>query len=159
MVGWKVTKDTCVSKPRFIRLTLVTMEKRHKKLGTFWGKVPQTFLGKISQILPCNWVLSIELKGGGVEIKLEVWKWGSVSFILQLILVNCILTHKDHIRQSSILMLIYYFTPLQNDSIVTSQCMQSTFGDKREFYLLDERSIGPRMKYSEIIYSCLKWWK
>ena len=35
-------------------------------------------------------------------------------------------------------MLFYYFAPLQNDSIVTSQWMQFTFGDKREVYLLDE---------------------
>ena len=59
-------------------------------------------------------------------------------------------------------MLFYYLAPLQNDSIVKSQCMQFTFGDKREVYLSDEsalpvtekesmregkRSIGPRMKY------------
>ena len=60
----------------------------------------------------------------------------------------------DHI---SILMLFYYLAPLQNDSIVMSQCMQFTFGDKGEVYLLDEtkkerrregkRSIDPRKKY------------
>ena len=59
-------------------------------------------------------------------------------------------------------MLFYYLAPLQNDSIVTSRCMQFTFGDKGEVYLLDKsalpvpekqsmregkRSIGPRMKY------------
>ena len=60
-------------------------------------------------------------------------------------------------------MLFYYLAPLQNDSIVTSRCMQFTFGDKREVYLLDEsvllpvtekesmqegkKSMGPRMKY------------
>ena len=59
-------------------------------------------------------------------------------------------------------MLFYYLTPLQNDSIMTSRCMQFTFGDKSEVHLLDEsalavtekesmlegkRSIGPRMKY------------
>ena len=61
---------------------------------------------------------------------------------------------------SSILMLFYYLAPLQNDSIVTSQCTQFTFGDKGEVYRFDEsaltekesvqegkRSIGPRMKY------------
>ena len=51
---------------------------------------------------------------------------------------------------------------MQNDSIVTSQCMQFTFGDKGEVYLLDKSvlpvtgkerrgegksSIGTRMKY------------
>ena len=36
---------------------------------------------------------------------------------------------------SSILMLFYYIAPLQNDFIVTSQCMQFTFGDKREVIL------------------------
>ena len=61
-------------------------------------------------------------------------------------------------------MLLYYLAPLQNDSIVTSRCMQFTLGDKREVYLLDEsvltvtekesmregkRSIGPRMKYGQ----------
>ena len=59
-------------------------------------------------------------------------------------------------------MLFYYLVPLQNDSIVTSQWVQFTFGEQREVYLLDEsalpviekegmregkRSIGPRMKY------------
>ena len=55
-------------------------------------------------------------------------------------------------------MLFYDLAPLQNDSIVTSRCVQFTFGDKRNIYLLDEsvtekesrregkRSIGPRMK-------------
>ena len=62
----------------------------------------------------------------------------------------------------SILMLFYYLAPLQDDSIVTSWCMQFTFGDEREVYLLDKsalpvtekesmqeekRSIGPRMKF------------
>ena len=37
--------------------------------------------------------------------------------------------------QSSLCMLFYYLAPLQNDSIVTSRCMQFTFGDKREVYL------------------------
>ena len=61
-------------------------------------------------------------------------------------------------------MLFYYLAPLQNDSIVTSRCMQFTFGDKREVYLFDEsaipvtekesmregkRSIGPWMKYGQ----------
>ena len=55
----------------------------------------------------------------------------------------------------------YYLAPLQNDSKVTSRCMQFTFGDKREVYLLvksalpvteiesmweRKKSIGPRMK-------------
>ena len=56
----------------------------------------------------------------------------------------------------------YYLAPLPNDCLVTSRCMQFTFGDKREVYLLGEsalpvnekesmqegkKSIGPRMKY------------
>ena len=64
--------------------------------------------------------------------------------------------------KSSILMLFYYLASLQNNSIVTSQCMQFIFGDKREVYLLEEsalpvtkkesmqerkRSIGPRVRY------------
>ena len=59
-------------------------------------------------------------------------------------------------------MLFYYLAPLQNDTIVMSQCMQFTFGDQRKVYLLDEcalpvtekdsvqegkMSILPRMKY------------
>ena len=59
-------------------------------------------------------------------------------------------------------MLFYYLAPLQNDSIVTSPCMQFTFGDEIEVHLLDDsalpvtekesmregkRSIGPRIKY------------
>ena len=59
-------------------------------------------------------------------------------------------------------MLFYYLAPLQNDCVVTSQCMQFTFGDKGEVYLLDtsalpvtekerrrlgKRTICPRMKY------------
>ena len=35
-------------------------------------------------------------------------------------------------------MLFYYYAPLQNDALVASRCMQFTFGDKREVYLLDE---------------------
>ena len=42
-------------------------------------------------------------------------------------------------------MLFYYLAPLQNDSIVTSRCMQFTFGDKREVYLLDESDL-PKTK-------------
>ena len=38
-----------------------------------------------------------------------------------------------HLKQvSSILMLFYYLALLQNDCILTSQCMQFTFGDKEE---------------------------
>ena len=59
-------------------------------------------------------------------------------------------------------MLFYYLAPLQDDATVTSRCVQFTFGDKREVYLLDEsvlpvtkkesmregkRSIGPRRKF------------
>ena len=39
---------------------------------------------------------------------------------------------------SSILVLFYYLAPLQNDAIVTSRCVQFTFRDKGEVYLLDE---------------------
>ena len=46
---------------------------------------------------------------------------------------------------SSIGMLFYYLATHQNDSIVTSRCMQFTFGDKREVYLLDE-SVQPVTK-------------
>ena len=60
------------------------------------------------------------------------------------------------------LLLFYYLAPLLNDCLMTSQCMQFTFGDKREVYLKDESalpvtkkeskckgkmSIAPRMKY------------
>ena len=59
------------------------------------------------------------------------------------------------------LLLFYYLAPVQNDSLVTSQCMQFTFGDKKEVYLQEEsalpgtkkeimrdwkRSIGPGIK-------------
>ena len=65
---------------------------------------------------------------------------------------------------SSILMLFYYLAPLQNDTILTSQCMQFTFGDKEEVYLVYEsvlpvtkkerrreakRSISPKIKYGD----------
>ena len=71
-----------------------------------------------------------------------------------------------YINASSILMLFYYLTPLKNDSILMSRCMQFTLGDEREVYLLDEsalpvtekesmregkRSIGPRMKFKWFI--------
>ena len=35
-------------------------------------------------------------------------------------------------------MLLYYLAPLQNDTIVMSRCVQLSFGDKGEVYLLDE---------------------
>ena len=59
-------------------------------------------------------------------------------------------------------MLFYYSAPLHKDCIVTSRCMQFTFGDKKEGHLLNEsvlpitekerrrlgkRNIGPRIKY------------
>ena len=47
---------------------------------------------------------------------------------------------------SSILMLFYYLASLQNDSMVTSQCMQFTFGDKGEVYLLDESALPVNVK-------------
>ena len=45
---------------------------------------------------------------------------------------------KRGLGTSSILMLLYYLSPLQSDCIVTSWGMQFTFGDKREVYLFDE---------------------
>ena len=42
---------------------------------------------------------------------------------------------------SSILMLFYYLATRQNDSVMTSRCMQITFGDKREIYLLGESAL------------------
>ena len=69
---------------------------------------------------------------------------------------------KHHKGLSIMLLLFYYLVPLLNDCLVTSRCMQFTFGDKREVYLQDESalpvikkesmqkgkySIGPRMKY------------
>ena len=39
---------------------------------------------------------------------------------------------------SSLLLLFYYLAPLQNDALVMSICVQFTFGDKKEVYLLDE---------------------
>ena len=42
----------------------------------------------------------------------------------------------------------YYLAPLQNDSIVTSQCKQFTFMDKREIYLLDESALPVTEKES-----------
>ena len=42
---------------------------------------------------------------------------------------------------SSILMLFYYLAPLQNDSIMMSRCMQFTFEDEREVYLLDDSAL------------------
>ena len=46
-----------------------------------------------------------------------------------------------YINASSILMLFYYLTPLKNDSILMSRCMQFTLGDEREVYLLDESAL------------------
>ena len=45
-------------------------------------------------------------------------------------------------------MLFYYIAPLQNDSIVTWQCIQFTFGDKREVYLLEESALPVTEKES-----------
>ena len=69
------------------------------------------------------------------------------------------------------LLLFYYLVPLLNDCLVTSRCMQFTFGDKREVYLQDEsalpvtekesmregkKSIGPRMKYGHSNFNVIK---
>ena len=74
--------------------------------------------------------------------------------------------------RSSILLLFCYLAPLQNDSIVTSQFMQFTFGEKREVYLLNEsalpvtekesmqegkKSFGPRMKYGHTNLVTSRW--
>ena len=45
-------------------------------------------------------------------------------------------------------MLFYYLGPLQNDSIMTSLCVQFTFGDKRDVYLLDESALPVMEKES-----------
>ena len=42
-----------------------------------------------------------------------------------------------HSPSNSMLLLLYYLAHLQNDCLATSQCMQFTFGDKREVYLQD----------------------
>ena len=55
--------------------------------------------------------------------------------------VGDIANTKFEVCRSSILMLFYYLAPLQNDSIVMSGCMQFTFGDEREVYLLDESTL------------------
>ena len=41
-------------------------------------------------------------------------------------------------RGAVVYLCFFYLTPQQNYSIVTSQCMQFTFEDKGEVYLLDE---------------------
>ena len=80
----------------------------------------------------------------------------------QLVKLYSATTVPSLFAESSILMLCYYLAPLQNDAIVTSRCMQFTFGDKGEVNLLDESallvtgkerrregksSMGPRMQY------------
>ena len=45
-------------------------------------------------------------------------------------------------------MLFYYLALLQNDSIVTSRCMQFTFRDKIEVYLLDRSALPVTEKES-----------
>ena len=57
-----------------------------------------------------------------------------IFFCLTILFVAGILT-------SSILMLFYHLAPLQNDNIRTSRCMQFTFGDEREVYLLDDSAL------------------
>ena len=61
--------------------------------------------------------------------------FGSSSEYWTLLATSCYTIGKGY---SSILILFYYLAPLQNDSIMTSLCMQFTFEDKREVYLLDE---------------------
>ena len=45
-------------------------------------------------------------------------------------------------------MVFKYLAPLQNDSILTSQCMKFAFGDKREVYLLDKSALSVTEKES-----------
>ena len=68
--------------------------------------------------------------------------WFSSSLILQ---TKCISLHWD---ACSILMLFYYLDPLQKDCLVTSQCKQFNFGDKREVYLLGESALPVNKKES-----------
>ena len=49
-------------------------------------------------------------------------------------------------KLSIMLLLFYFLAPLQNDCLVTSQCIQFTFGDKREVYLQDESAPLPVTK-------------
>ena len=46
------------------------------------------------------------------------------------------------------LLLFYYLAPLLNDCLVTSRCIQLTFGDKREVYLQDESALPLTRKES-----------
>ena len=46
-------------------------------------------------------------------------------------------------------LLFYYLAPLQNEALLTSQCMQFTFGDKGEVYLLNETALPVMKKESK----------
>ena len=51
-------------------------------------------------------------------------------------------------KLSSIILPFYYLAPLQNDALVTSRCVQFTFGDNREVNLLDESALPVTEKES-----------
>ena len=73
----------------------------------------------------------ISIQGSRWNLWIEVRARANLSSTLKLVL-------SISKNESSILMLFYYLAPQQSDSIVMSRCMQFTFGDKREVYLLDE---------------------
>ena len=49
-------------------------------------------------------------------------------------------------------LLFFYLAPLQNDAVLTSRCVQFTFGDKGEVYLLDESAPtrGEKREYARM---------
>ena len=57
---------------------------------------------------------------------------------------------------SSILMLFYYLAPLQYDTIMMSRCLQFTFGDKREVYLLDESALHAEIVETTFVFPTLR---
>ena len=48
-------------------------------------------------------------------------------------------------------MLFYNLAPLQNDCLVMPQCMQFTFGDKGEVYLLDSIILNGRRTNKQVL--------
>ena len=72
--------------------------------------------------------------------------------------LSIIVLRRTNIGTSSMTLLFYYLAPLQNDTDMTSRCMQFIFGDKGEvpYLWLKERgrergkkSIGPWTKYGQ----------
>ena len=58
-----------------------------------------------------------------------------------------------HDISSMTLLFYYYIASLENDAVMTSQCMQFIFGDKWEVYLLDESALlvtGKESKQEDI---------